>query len=188
MKPSLLVVDVLNDFFKTGRLVENKAILFQHINELIGWARKMNIPIIWIRQEFLNDLSDAFPAMRKKDIRVTIKGTGGEKIVSELDKLDLDYEVVKKRYSPFFKTDLDDILCELQIDTLIISGINTHACVRMTAIDAYQRDYAVIIAKDAVDSYDLEHHRITLYYLAHGIADVLSNAEILSMIKNPVQI
>ncbi len=39
----------------------------------------------------------------------------------------------------------------------MLAGINTHACTRMTAIDAYQRDLAVILPREAVDSYDKEH-------------------------------
>ena len=48
--------------------------------------------------------------------------------------------------------------------------------------DAYQRDYEVIIVKEAVDSYDFEHHEITLAYLSKGIATVLSVEEIKSVV------
>lgn len=86
--------------------------------------------------------------------------------------------VIKKRYSAFFKTDLENILLGFQPDTLVLAGINTHACVRMTAIDAYQRDWNVIIASDCVDSYDREHHEISMKYVKDKIASVMTNAEI----------
>ena len=63
--------------------------------------------------------------------------------------------IVKKRYSAFFGTGLDeDILAELKPDTILLAGINTHACIRTTAIDAYQRDWPVVLALDCIDSYD----------------------------------
>jgi isochorismate hydrolase len=61
---------------------------------------------------------------------------------------------------------------------LILAGINTHACVRVTAIDAYQRDWEIVLAADCVDSYDREHHDISMKYMKDKIATVLSNQEI----------
>jgi nicotinamidase-related amidase len=135
-------------------------------------------PVIWIRQEFSEDLSDAFPQMRRKGIRVTIAGTAGARLLSDLERAANDYQIIKKRYSAFFKTELDAHVARLQANPLVLAGINTHACIRATAIDAYQRDLDVIIAKDCVGSYDEEHHRITLRYLDGKVARVLSNAEI----------
>lgn len=64
------------------------------------------------------------------------------------------------------------------MDTIILAGVNTHACIRTTAIDAYQRDWKVILAADCVDSYDREHHQISLRYMQDKIARVMSNKEI----------
>jgi len=63
-------------------------------------------------------------------------------------------------------------------DALILAGINSHACIRVTAIDAYQRDWEVIVAADCVDSYDREHHDISLRYMKDKIALVMTNREI----------
>jgi nicotinamidase-related amidase len=38
-----------------------------------------------------------------------------------------------------------------------IAGINTHECVWTTAVDAYQRDFDVVLARDCIGSYDAEH-------------------------------
>jgi isochorismate hydrolase len=66
---------------------------------------------------------------------------------------------------------------KLKRDPLVLAGINTHACVRMTAIDAYQRDLPVVLARECVASYDAEHHAITLRYLEGKIA-LMNNEEI----------
>jgi isochorismate hydrolase len=73
---------------------------------------------------------------------------------------------------------LEKLLAQLGPDTLILAGINTHACIRTTAIDAYQRDWPVVLAGDCVDSYDQEHHAISLAYMKDKIAGVMSNDEI----------
>lgn len=179
MKTTILIIDMLNDFFLEGRLNENKEKLCQKINDLVQWGRKNNLPIIWVRQEFRDDLQDAFLVMKKNQIRKTIENTKGAQILKELKQNKTDNEIVKKRYSAFYKTGLDNILEEKGIKQLILCGINTHACVRMAAIDAYQRDLEVIIASDCVDSYDKEHHEISLRYLNGDIARVLDNQQIM---------
>jgi isochorismate hydrolase len=116
--------------------------------------------------------------MREKRIRVTIQGTPGSQISSELAVDPSDTVVIKKRYSAFYGTTLDQALADLRPDGLILAGINTHSCIRMTAIDAYQRDWQVILAADCIDSYDREHHEVSLRYMKDKIALVMSNEEI----------
>jgi nicotinamidase-related amidase len=183
MKPALLVIDMQEDYFADGPLAEVRSALTSAINDLVAMAREHGCPVIWVRQEFEPDLSDAFLIMRKQSIAVTVKGTKGARLLHELDKLPHDDEIVKKRYSAFFRTDLDDILHRLKVDTLFIAGINTHACVRMAAIDAYQRDYEVFVINDCVSSFDEEHHRVSLNYLNGAVGQVVSRAELASLLQ-----
>jgi isochorismate hydrolase len=91
--------------------------------------------------------------------------------------------VIKKRYSAFFGTDLYKILDQLMPDAVVLAGINTHAC-RTTAIDAYQRDWPVVLAQDCIDSYDRQHHEIIVKYLKDKLALVLTNAELRSALDS----
>jgi nicotinamidase-related amidase len=86
---------------------------------------------------------------------------------------------VKKRYSVFFGTDLDETLKRLRPALAVVAGINTHACVRTTVIDSYQRDDAVVLATECIASYDKAHHEITKRYLDGAIARLLPNREII---------
>ena len=179
----LLVVDMLNDFFRQhAALAAQRTTLVAGINELTAVFRQCGHPIMWVRQEFAPDLSDSFLVMRKRQLRVTIAGTDGCEILSDLQRLTSEPVVVKKRYSAFFGTNLDERLRQLDAQVVAICGIKTHAWVRTTAIDAYQRDYDVIVASECIGSYDAEHHEVSKRYLGGGIARVLSNAEILNVL------
>ena len=79
--------------------------------------------------------------------------------------MDDEREIIKKRYSAFFQTKLDDLLKKLDPSFLVLAGVNTHACIRTAAIDAYQLDYRVQIISDCVASPDQRHHEVTLDYL-----------------------
>ena len=178
-RPTLIVIDMLNDFLEKWAPAPKQQ-LVRSINELITLIRERSHPVIWIRQEFEPDLQDAFADMKRKGIRVTIKGNHGCQIVSDLAVAPGDPVVTKKRYSAFYGTNLDQVLKKLNADALILAGINTHACIRMTAIDAYQRDWEVAVATDCVGSYDQEHHEISLRYMKENIASLMTNQEIRS--------
>jgi nicotinamidase-related amidase len=181
-KPVLIVIDMLCDFLGDWDPVRKER-LVQSINELVGIMRSRTYPVIWVRQEFEADLSDAFPEMRAKGIRITIKGTPGCEILPELAIDPSDTVIVKKRYSAFYGTALDETVARIAPDALIIAGINTHACIRTTAIDAYQRDWPVILAADCIDSYDRKHHEISLRYMKDKLTTLMSNYEIRSALS-----
>ena len=170
---ALLIIDMLEDFFREEPLRSIRKNLTGQINKLLIDIRSVQIPVIWVRQEFRHDLEDAFLSMKRKNIKITIAGTFGSKILSELKVESVDHEIVKKRYSAFYGTQLDSLLKKLKVNELILSGINSHACVRTAAIDAFQRDMDVTIIRDCVASYDEEHHEMTLKYLSRGIAKVV---------------
>ena len=170
---------MVNDFLEKWAPAPRQR-LVRSINDLVGLMRQLGRPIIWVRQEFEPDLRDAFPEMRTKGIRITIKGTTGCQIASDLALASSDPVLIKKRYSAFYQTELDQMLNRLRPDVLILAGVNTHACVRVTAIDAYQRDWRIIVAGDCVDSYDREHHDISMKYMKDKIATVMTNQEVRS--------
>jgi nicotinamidase-related amidase len=180
--PVLIVIDMLRDFLESWEPGKRER-LVNSINELAGDMRSLSHPLIWVRQEFEPDLRDAFLEMQDKGIRVTIKGTPGCEILPELSVAPSDTILVKKRYSAFYGTTLDETLARLRPDAIILAGINTHACIRTSAIDAYQRDWPVILAGDCIDSYDPEHHEISLRYMNDKIAAVMSNEEIRSALR-----
>lgn len=179
--PALIVIDMLNDFLQAWAPAARHR-LVHSTNALVELMRSRSRPVIWVRQEFQPDLGDAFREMRAKGLRITIHGTPGCQIVADLSVAGSGPVIVKKRYSAFYDTPLDDLLADVGPDGLILAGINTHACIRTTAIDAYQRDWEVIVAADCIDSYDREHHEISLRYMDGKIAAVMSNHGIRAML------
>lgn len=177
-RPAIFVIDMLNDCFGHAELDRRRAALCSSINHLTALARSHGFPVIWVRQEFEPDLSDAFLDMKRENIRMFIKGTPGPLILDELARDDSDIEVVKKRYSMFYGTGLESLLQALETDSIILAGVNTHACIRTAAIDAYQRDFQVTIVRECVASKDLKHHEMTMDYLGGGIADVVTLGEL----------
>ena len=86
IKTAVLVIDMVNDYFRDGPLRDRCNQLVSAINKLVHAARSQGYPIVWVRQEFSPDLSDGFLIMRKMNILITISGTEGCKLLPELDR------------------------------------------------------------------------------------------------------
>ncbi len=74
---ALLVIDMLEDFLSDGPLLDQRPSLVRNLNQLIDHCRSKAVPVIWVRQEFKADLSDAFLVMKKHNIPNAIEGTPG---------------------------------------------------------------------------------------------------------------
>jgi nicotinamidase-related amidase len=71
----------------------------------------------------------------------------------------------KMTYSAFADGDFSDRLHRRGTDTLIFSGVETDVCVLLSALDAVDRGYRVIIATDAVASTVDKAHEATLRHI-----------------------
>lgn len=181
-KPCLIVIDMIRDYLGSWEPEALKE-LVGNTNKLVENFKRRQLPVIWVRNEFRPDLSDAFPEMREKNVRLAIQGTQGAQLHPDLLWSASDITVIKKRYSAFFGTNLDEFLAELGATDLVLCGINTHACIRTAAIDAYQRDFRVFLAEECISTYDDEHGRISLSYMNGKIAHLVGIGDLISVIE-----
>lgn len=160
-KYAVLVVDMLNDFV-TGALKCDRGLrIVPKTAELLNGCREKGIPVIFCNDAHIKGIDHELKLWGDH----AIAGTEGAEVIPELQLCEKDYVVPKRRYSGFFHTDLDLLLKELGIDTVIMTGLHTHMCVRHTSADAYQLGYSVIVAKDATDSFTQEDYDYGIKYL-----------------------
>ena len=76
-------------------------------------------------------------------------GTDGVELYPKVDiDEQRDYVIQKRRYSAFYTTDLELLLRNLGVGTVIIAGVATNVCCESTTRDAYFRDFKVIFLAD----------------------------------------
>jgi len=85
--------------------------------------------------------------------------------VDELKPQPNDIIVYKISYSGFYGTNLHNILRELAISRLRVTGVATSICVLYTAVDALMRGYEVEVIPDAVAGLTPEDHKFALRQL-----------------------
>jgi nicotinamidase-related amidase len=85
----------------------------------------------------------------------------------------------KRRLSAFYPTDLDFLLRNQRIETVVLNGGFTDCCVLNTAFDANNHNYRVIVLRDLVRGTDphLEGAALSMVSLHLGL--VLDSAEML---------
>lgn len=161
MKQAVLVVDMLNDFVTGALKCDRGLAIVPQTAKLLEGARKAGVPVIFCNDAHLKGIDHELKLWGDH----AIAGTKGAEVIPELRLCEKDYVVPKRRYSAFFRTDLDLLLKELGVDTVILTGLHTHMCVRHTAADAYQLGYDVVVAKDATDSFTQEDYDYGIKYL-----------------------
>lgn len=177
-KPAILVVDMLNDFVYGALTCERGKAIVPATARLLDAAREAGIPVIFC--------NDAHRAGIDRELTIwgdhAIAGTPGAEVIPELKLSKRDYVVPKRRYSGFFQTDLDILLKELGVQTVVMTGLHAHMCVRHTSADAFSLGYDVVVAKEATDSFTEEDYLGGLAYLkqCYG-ADAYTNDELIAM-------
>lgn len=72
-----------------------------------------------------------------------------------------EWVIYKPRWGAFFKTPLEEFLIRKGINTLIFTGCNFPNCPRTSIYEASERDFNVIMVKDAISgTYDRGNREI----------------------------
>lgn len=160
-KYAVLVVDMLNDFVTGALKCDRGLAIVPQTKKLLAGCREKGVPVIFCNDAHVKGIDHELKFWGDH----AIAGTKGAEVIPELDLCEKDYVVPKRRYSGFFQTDLDLLLRELGVDTVIMTGLHAHMCVRHTSADAYQYGYNVVVAKDATDSFTEEDYNYGISYL-----------------------
>lgn len=154
MAKALLIIDMLNDFSrKDGTLyVPENEIIIPVISKWLEDFRQKNEYIIYICDNHKVDDKEF-----SKWPPHAVEGSYGAEIVEELKpKLESKKEFIVKKttYSSFYQTNLEELLKNLKIKDLYLTGCVINICVYYAAMEAVLRGFNVKVIKDAVSALD----------------------------------
>jgi nicotinamidase-related amidase len=152
-------------------------------------ARRAGVAVVFVR--LILRPEDDTPARREYrarrgqgDALLCAEGTRGAEFVGPQPQSG-DYVVSKTRYSGFTGTRLEESLRAMGRNTLVIAGLTSECCVAATAWDAFERDFQIVIAADAVAAYQPQLHQAALQALNLNCALLFSTQEIASAWSKP---
>ena len=178
---ALVVIDMQRDFVEPGGFgaaLGNDVTPLQAViapcGRMLDAARSTGMMVIHTREGHSPDLADCPPtkivrgrgAIRIGDPgpmgRLLVRGEHGHEIVPQLAPKPGEVVVDKPGKGAFCATDLDLILHNRGIKSLIVCGVTTEVCVNTTVREANDRGYECVVLSDCVGSYFPEFQRVAL--------------------------
>ena len=141
-KTAVLVVDLLGGSLGNIPALDEAV---KNASIIVNKARELNIPIIFSDDQHIKGVDKELELWGEHGI----KDSEAAKPLDIFNVSDKDFIVPKRRYNGFFQTDLDLLLRELNVDTLIVFGADTNICVLQTLAGAYFLGYKTIVPADA---------------------------------------
>ena len=161
VKPAVVVIDMINDFVTGVFKNERAEKIIPNVEQLLNFAHEKKISVVYVNDAHLPNVDTEFDVWPQH----AVAGTWGAEIVDELKPEKVDFVLQKRRYSAFQGTGLDQLLRELKVDTLILTGVVTDICIQHTAADAFFRGYKIIVPKDCVEAINEQTQKAALDYL-----------------------
>lgn len=182
-KPALIVIDMAYGWtdasYAGGSARLDNAIAA--IQRLLPLARAKKIPVIYTTSPYsekpqFKSAADYSPQYRRWDPRAC-------EIDERVQRFPDEYLVVKEHASAFAGTALVGHLVEQRVDTLLITGCSTSACVRATATDAKANGLKPIVIREAVQDRSEICHEFTLFDIQARFADVAEVEEVMEYLN-----
>ncbi len=159
--------------------------MLDRIAELTDAARRVSAPVIHCTAERRADGAGAnvnarlFQYMAKAK-HPLIKGTPAIEIVPEIDVMEDDFVLPRLHgLSPFHGTDLDSILRNLGVSTIVATGVSVNVAIQALTYEAVSAGYQVVIPKDAVAGFPDGYPDMVFEHSLGAIATLVSTADVL---------
>jgi biuret amidohydrolase len=194
---ALVIIDMQRDFVLPGgfgeKLGNDTSLLLAAVEptqRVLAAARKKGMLVIHTREGHRPDLTDCPPAKLTRGGktfigtpgpmgRILVRGEQGHDIIHQLYPIPGEPVIDKPGKGSFHATDLQQILLDRGIKTLVVCGVTLEVCVHTTVREANDRGFECIVLSDCVASYFPEFQRVGLEMIkAQGaIFGWVSNAQ-----------
>jgi len=180
-RSALIIIDMQRDFLEPGGFGAALGNDVSRLERAVGpckdvltAARKAGLLVIHTREGHRPDLTDApplkvnrgDPAMRIGAPgpmgRILVRGEPGHDIIRELYPVAGEPVIDKPGKGAFYQTDLELVLRNRGIETLLLCGVTTEVCVNTTVREANDRGFRCIVLADCCASYFPEFHDMAL--------------------------
>jgi alpha-ketoglutaric semialdehyde dehydrogenase len=177
---ALLLVDLQRDFLERPALTPGAEAVCARAAALLEGFRTRRLPVAHAHTLTRPDGSDRMPHWKRLGLRACVEGSRGAAPPPALAPREGELLCRKQYYSAFADPRLDPWLRERGVARVVLAGLYLHACVRSTALDAYERGYEVEVVEDAVGSTEPLHGALTRAWLAERAARLRTSDAVLA--------
>lgn len=184
-KTVLILVDMQNafcskngSFWKRGNSILNLNNMLEITKLLLNFARKKKWLIIFTRLAYESGYSDAGLLLKRnpkiKKLGGYIENTWDSKIIDALTPKKHEIVITKKRYDPFYNTNLEEILKKNKIKRAVVAGLLTNVCVESCVRSLFDRDFEVITIQDGTSTSSKALYKASLETMEKHLAKVIN--------------
>ena len=156
----------------------------EQTDRLLGVARPLGIPIIYTTSPWRPRTGDQmFKSAADRSAEFRPWDERAVQIDERVTPRPEDYLIEKECASAFAGTHLAGYLIDRRVDTLLITGCSTSACIRATATDAKSYRFRPIVIGDCVGDRAAAAHVFTLFDIQARFADVRSVDDTIEYLK-----
>jgi nicotinamidase-related amidase len=175
--PALAVIDMQRWMFRLPERSLQLGTLVPLVNKLAAGFALAGLPVFDVRVIHKGDRSTWSRLMLKYDYPCLIEGTADVELVDGLEIPPRSCLVAKRANSAFLGTNFEEQLRALKIDKLVLAGAFIDGCVGVTAADAAQRGFEVILVEDAAAHRNEGHRGMMVEWLVSMYELTVSNAD-----------
>lgn len=150
--------------------------------------RRKDLPVIYTRQVAHADGRDMGVKRLKRGVLNIdgwyLNGSKGAEISPLVAPQPRDIVLDKIKQSGFHGTPLLNLLIDMNVDTLVITGGSTSNCIRATAIDSSSYNFRTIVPHDAVFDRIRISHEVNLMDIARQLGDVVGSDEVITYVDS----
>jgi len=185
---ALIVVDMQEDFVNPSNplCVPEAYRQVPRIKALIEACREIGVPVVYTAYNIAADCSaDFYQYWDAVADGAGREGSEGADIYREIyPQPDERVIRVKHTYDSFAGTDLDYVLRNRHIRTIIICGTLTNFCCESTARSGYALNYHVVFGSDVTATDNAQAHNATIRTMRRGFARVMEYQTIIDLLRN----
>ncbi|KAK8966115.1 hypothetical protein KSP40_PGU005838 [Platanthera guangdongensis] len=159
----LLVIDMQNYFSSIAEPI------LPALRSTVDLCRAAGIPVLYTRHRHRSP-EDYGMLGEWWDGNLIFDGTPRAELLPDISRRDGDRVVEKITYSAFDGTGLEEVLKEMRVEEVIVTGVMTNLCCETTAREAFVRGFRVFFSTDATGTSNSDLHEATLMNMAYGFA------------------
>ena len=173
-KPALVVVDVVKGFTDPDCALGSECAEVVAANvRLMHEFHQRQLPTFLTTVIYRHDNQARVFRDRLPALELLVPDSPWIEFDPQLPIIESDVVIEKIHASSFHGTSLQEQLVELEVDSLVVTGLTTSGCVRATVVDGLQNGFPVVVPEQAVGDRNNSAHRSNLYDLNAKYADVV---------------
>ena len=170
------------EFLMDGAPLIERAVL--NTARLLQVARARGVPVASCYTAYASKRDMPHWKVSKME-EILVHGHPATQLDPRIHDPDYDLVVCKSGASIFFDTPVVSYFIKERVDTVVITGCVTSACIRASIVDSFQYKFRTIVPEDCVGDREEDSHRNNLRDVGRRYCDISTSDAVIEWLEGP---